>query len=525
MASWRIGNDRLIRFEPALFLLILLAHLLVLFRFEWYPTLDGPAHLYNANLIKQLLGGDRFLAQFLEFSSFPEPNWSGHAIMAALSTFLPANWVEKGLVGIIFIGTALGFRSIWKALAERAPIGSVLIFPFLCAYTLRIGFFNFSISIVALLICIAYGLRGRESTSVKRIIGLSILFGIVYFSNALTTLIAIGAIIILIGIDHYRSPKSRSKFWRTLLPVLLASFPWLLLIAFFLLRHSTEGATASLPFEQLIAMWWNGSVFTFQTGTSMVVAARVITLCLATLFILALIERLRNKGPRSIAITDGFVLIAFLSLVAFFILPDKAASGSIISIRYFLFVHLFLALWIASQRWTLWMQLLIVPFVIADLWLVRADHHFTGELNDAVIEMRSVLPNVKSGSIVLPLLYTDNWLHSNFSNYLGTERSIMVIDNYEAMTPHFPLRWKDEHRAPNSPRSFFNSNRPCIAIDSLERSMQLRFDHVLRWQIAPGIQDSCTTDLTAQLVRSYHLSYRSMSNGVELHELKNRADQ
>ncbi|MDQ3100362.1 MAG: hypothetical protein M3R08_03170 [Bacteroidota bacterium] len=40
MSSWRIGNDRIIRFEPTLFLLILLAHLLVLFRFEWYSIVN-----------------------------------------------------------------------------------------------------------------------------------------------------------------------------------------------------------------------------------------------------------------------------------------------------------------------------------------------------------------------------------------------------------------------------------------------------------------------------------------------------
>src|SRR5690606_8450913 len=63
--------DELLRFEPIVFLFLLLAHVSVLFRFEWYPSLDGPAHLYNAHLIKQLLLGNAHLAEHFTFTPFP----------------------------------------------------------------------------------------------------------------------------------------------------------------------------------------------------------------------------------------------------------------------------------------------------------------------------------------------------------------------------------------------------------------------------------------------------------------------
>ena len=507
--------DELLRFEPIVFLFLLLAHVSVLFRFEWYPSLDGPAHLYNAHLIKQLLLGNAHLAEHFTFTPFPVPNWSGHAIMVLLSFLFPPNWVEKGLVLIIFAGTAFAFRQLVIALRGSRSWGALLVFPFLCTHTFRMGFFNFSISIAVLLLVLAYWHRIRSEISIARVVKFSLLLGLLYFSNALTLLIALGSIGLWTLIGKWDGGTWK-EIRRKMIALVAASAPWLLLTVLFVLRGSEEAAVAYLPKQELWTMIVWGRPFTLQTGVSMVIAARVISVCLVLLAIVLLVYR-----SKKVAIdrkSDAFLLvIAVLALIAYVVLPDKAATGGIISVRYLLFFFLFLALWIASRpHWPLIGKLLLLPFLLADLWLAYVDHYLTWQLNEAVVEVRSALPHVRDEATVLPILYTDDWLVSNVSNYLGTERGIVVIDNYEAMTTHFPLQWRPQHRAPNDQRSFFNSNRPCIDIDRLGERTGVEFDHVLRWEHSPEITDSCTVDLDGQLNEKFQAEFRSPGGKAEL---------
>jgi hypothetical protein len=517
MPAFQALFHRLGRNEPMLFLALLLAHVSVLFRYSWYPTLDGPAHLYNAHLIKQLLLGAEHPARFFAFSGFPEPNWSGHAIMALLSLFLPTNWVEKGLVLLIFTGTAFGFRALVRALHPSAGLATLLVFPFLCTHTFRMGFFNFSLSIAVGLWTLWWWQRMKERPGVRGTGVLFLLSGLLYFSNALTALVILGALGLWIAWEQLLQPTPRPLLARRLRSLLLAALPWLVLILLFVLRgQEGKAGTSHLPAMKLWTMVREGVPFSLQPGASMIWSARIIAVSLLLFMGGLLAYRLgRQSRPQ---VNDLWLLMALLAGIGYVILPDKAATGGIISVRYLLFLYLFLALWSACQRWPGGLHLLLVPFLLADLWLVRADHHFTGELDAEVVELRMLLPHIPDNATVLPLLYSDYWMHSNLSNYLGTERGIVVVDNYEAMSPHFPLRWRSEHRPPEMEQGFLNSNRPCIDVEQLGAAMGMRFDHVLRWHHHSGITDSCSIQVDAQLGELFRRAAVSAHGRAELFE-------
>jgi hypothetical protein len=517
MISLREMQQRLLRFEPFIFLLLLAIHVSVLFRFEWYPTLDGPAHLYNAHLIAQLLQGNEFLARYLEFSSFPEPNWSGHAIMALLSTFLPANWVEKGLVLIIFTGTAFAFRGLVLSFSERRTWTSLLIFPFLASFTLRIGFFNFSLSIALFLAILVFWNRRMNSFTLGHGILLSALTGLLYFSHALTTVVCMGSLVLWTAASLLHEQAGRNRWWRQLGGSILAMLPWLILILLFIGQADDGGIVVHLPASELMHMAWGGVPFTLHWGPSMQWSARVLALVIIILSALTIWLAIRQHGLLHVPLV--WPLLAVFSLGAFLFMPDKAATGGLISLRYLLFFHLFLVIWLATRpAWPAGTQWMIAPYLLASLWLVRIDHAFTGELSADVQEIRQVLPYIRDDSAVLPLVYSDYWFHGNFSNYLGTERGILVLDNYEALSQHFPLRWKEANRPPMAERMFYNSPRPCIDIDELGRSMRMSLDHVIRWPYSDTIADSCTLDLTHQLYSQFQTSHRPPDARVELYQ-------
>src|SRR5690349_10125799 len=81
-----------------LFHAVVLLNTLPALLFRFFPTMDGPAHLYNARLIRELLGGNSALAPYVVLNDFPVPNWLGHFILAAAGAVVPAFLAEKILV-------------------------------------------------------------------------------------------------------------------------------------------------------------------------------------------------------------------------------------------------------------------------------------------------------------------------------------------------------------------------------------------------------------------------------------------
>lgn len=70
------------------FFLHALVGLLSLVKGDYFPTLDGPAHLYNSHLIQVLLFQENTVVHdFVEFNPELVPNWTGHLLLAILNTF------------------------------------------------------------------------------------------------------------------------------------------------------------------------------------------------------------------------------------------------------------------------------------------------------------------------------------------------------------------------------------------------------------------------------------------------------
>jgi hypothetical protein len=101
------------------------------------------------------------------------------------------------------------------------------------------------------------------------------------------------------------------------------------------------------------------------------------------------------------------------------------------------------------------------------------------------------------GDLVLPLKYSGNWMHDNLANYGGMNGQI-ILDNYEASAPHFPIRWK-EGMDPNPLLGNFNGYPPlCADIPNYETYTGMRIDYVLLWR--PGqLVDSCSQAIQYRL--------------------------
>jgi len=117
--------------EAVIFFIVTLLNLYPVLSNQYFPTLDGAAHLYNANIIKELiLHPEGAFANYFEFNSSPVPNWTGHFILTFFRFIFPAFLAEKCLLIIYLVGLPYAFRSLVKRLNPKNALGAYFIFPF-----------------------------------------------------------------------------------------------------------------------------------------------------------------------------------------------------------------------------------------------------------------------------------------------------------------------------------------------------------------------------------------------------------
>src|SRR5690606_19464068 len=106
--------------------------------------------------------------------------------------------------------------------------------------------------------------------------------------------------------------------------------------------------------------------------------------------------------------------------------------------------------------------------------------------------------------------------------YPGGEKPLIILDNYEASTTHFPVKWKEESFPGELLGDFTTNNRPLLEIKPYEDFSGHKVDAVVRWQHDYSISDSLTLLTDSLLAAEFVPVYSSEDKKVEVHLRKDR---
>ena len=498
-----------------LLVVLVLAHLIPIWGNAWFVTLDGPCHLYNARILRDLITGDEVMASFFKVVGDPVPYWSGQLLMAGLLTALPPALVEKVTFTVIVIGMAWSFHRLCRLLAPGTPIRtSLLVMPFLLHYAVSLGFINFSLSIPILLGCLAWCVR-RLDDRASFPVGV-LLFTLLYFTHLSSFLLGVGAgaALIVRGASMPRNTRSMELRHRAL-RVLPAMAPGLLLATIYVATHGTMSAqTDRLPFTELLLYVPQGRSWNALGLDGERLLCTLIAIPMLVLGAMAVGRTWRRPtAGRAMAWTSVGLLLMY------FALPDVVAGGSSASPRLLLFAMLFLALTIASTH--LPGPVLtgaISLIVVADLVHLRLQLSAASSLSSEVSALLEVQGAVEPGAVVHPVRYDDNWMHSNINNYLGAVRGTVMLDNFVATAPFAPVQWRND-RDPAKVLGQRNiSDAPCVRIADYGRRTGHPVRFVLTWQLQPQRTDSCANGLRHQLTTDFIRVSTSLGGRAVLYE-------
>ncbi len=521
--------------ELYFFYLVVFINLFPFISYKFFPTMDGAAHLYNSNLITELLRGNPRLNSFYEFNHIPVPNWSGHFLLALFNTFLPAWMAEKILLVFYAISFPLVFRNLIKIYSPENTLLSYLIFPFIYSALFYLGFYNFYLGIIFLLITTVYWINNMATLTLKKGILLFCLITITYFCHLFSYVLLISILSLLLLQDYVRSiinngttKNVKSKFNRQLTFLVATSFFTVLMFIKYLLIIHISGDNQKLGTAELFK--WISDVkpliaLNREEESPYTIKYFYLLLILTAIALYVKIQNIKQTtfaGRNSVRAlfytfhkSDVWIIVFGVALILFFKVPNGANAG-MMSDRLCLLFFIFYIVWIATQPLPKWLGVVsAVSLLYFNLGLLSYHIKTTRDLSNDAVEYNSVAEHIDENSVVLPINYSTHWLQGHFSNYMGIDKPLIILENYEATLDWFPVKWKNNETVDR----MRNHNSCDIGIDSKKENI----DYIVIWGREQDTTDNCVKKFKEGLQEHYDLVYESPRKVAHLYKLKKRS--
>lgn len=411
--------------------------------------MDGPAHLYNSNVLGQLFVGEPEWSRFFSINSFILPNWTGHFILALFNLFLPAWLAEKMLLIFYIAGIAFSFRLLVSVLNPEWKGMSILIFPFAYSFLFYLGFYNFSLSFIFLFFTLYFWIKAYANGSFFVYFKTFVFLLLTYYSAILTFFFAglcLGLFTLALSFETYRLNENKrdtvKQAGKSLFYLLLISLPLLVLAILFVTSVQFFPATDRLITYELLKWLVDVRCLIVYNYDGDRWVTQFFFYLLLIIAAISVFLRSKRQSGRFFQLSDVLLVPFFLALGLFFMVPTSAGAG-MMSDRYCLLVFIFFALWASSLKIPQNAGRVFMGVVVLLHLGLLLKHHNSGiqGLNKHAVQINDASVYIQENSIVLPVNMSESWLEPHFSNYLGVDKPMVILENYEASVGWFPLKW------------------------------------------------------------------------------------
>jgi hypothetical protein len=452
-----LGN----KLEFCLFYLCLLFNIWVIICQPFFPSYDGPAHLYYSRVIDQMVSGNSFLPQYFAFNKIPVPNLADHYLLALFGIFFSSSTSEKLLLLLYFAGLPLCFRYLISYFNPQGKALSILIFPLTHCILFYLGAYNFCLSFTFLLASIIYYIRKSPNpekvyTPLHYLIFVSLTL-LCYFSNGIAFLLlglttSIYEICLLLPYftdKAKQKPPARILYLRYVL-FTIAWLPGLVCMYFFNKYIHIPSESTDITFSEHFK-WLYDLRPLFIYAKNELTFSRTILVFVVLLFLMAMRYRFKTRTTFRFIFTDTFMLICLISLACFFLIPDGASVGGMCN-RFCYYFFFFLILWIALQKTTFKYLNIFSFLIVITHFLFFFTYHYPAikQMAQDATEIQEASEVIKPNSIVLPISVNANWVEQNFCFYLGLDKPMFISKWYEPDQGWFALK--------------FNPKKPSIGV-------------------------------------------------------------
>ena len=182
-------------------------HLIPIWICHYFPTQDGPSHLYNAQIIREYWNSSYQFQEFYDIQWSPLPNWITHFLLASLLLIFPPILAEKVFLSLYVICFPTAVIYFLNSIEMGKRTVYLMVFPFIYNYLFLMGFYSFALSVPFYFLALGYWWRHKDNLSVKTIILLNLILVVTYFSHLISYGLALISLGLLIILYYYKRPS------------------------------------------------------------------------------------------------------------------------------------------------------------------------------------------------------------------------------------------------------------------------------------------------------------------------------
>lgn len=467
--------------ERWLFAGMVLLLLVPLWSVAYLPTTDGPSHVYNAWVLRHLgnVADHPLLHEHYEVDWRPIPNWLSHATLALLMFPFGPRIAEKVLLSGYVILFAAAARYLVASVDPNRRWLAWLALPFVYNQLLQMGFYNFVFSLAFYLLALGTWWRHRSSPGLGLALKLNLLLLLCWFSHIVSLMLALASIGILWLITL------RSHSWKRHLLHVAILAPQVLLPLWFIRDQAKGPVPASWDVEFLWTYLLRLRVLHSVTREQIWIGTALALLFLVLLAVTLWGRHREGQLFPDLRENDGFLLLSLLAAVLYFVSPEGMSGGTLLKNRLSLYPYLLLIPWLAP-RGNAWRVATVATVAVLTAFQVGVLTRWYGLVQPEIREVLAAAEPIAPDSRVLPLIFKRNaaaggpGVLSHVLDYAAAEKGWVDWGNYEAMTGHFPVRFRPE--AGQSDIFGLEAHPGQLNL----RAYKGRTDYVFTWKMPPG---------------------------------------
>ena len=446
---WSIMRQRLVTLWASALVLVVVG--VILFA-PLCVTLDGYSHVYHSRVLLSLFAGDAPAREAFAYQSPLIPNWLTALSLAALETFLPANWALSLLMIAAFLAALHGLVHAARAASGgelRSAEACLILVPFAASGFLTMGFFGYVVSMALSFHVLAAVLGPRLGESWSKQAFLAGLLVLAYWFHPFPILISLLFVPARLAVDFVHGPRPALGHAARCLA------PWVpaVVLALWFSMELNPGEQLEAHEVSRVAM---DRMVLLSRPTFFAELAPTFTATTPYLLLIGALAALVFSQPLRRSTLTLLLLFAGL-LCAYVLSPENAGDAARISIRLLFWAVLFLALAALAGGMRNVRILALCGLLSTACVLVFSMEYVivAVRLAPAMDELAAAVRGAPGGSTALFLGYEQNpgcldWglversaPQRHWGMLPAAEAGLIVLNDYQPTTTHFPLRYRD----------------------------------------------------------------------------------
>lgn len=540
--------------ERLLFLTLLIVHLVPIWTFHYFVTLDGPAHVDNAAALRNYLQSEQtVLQEYYTLNLRLVPNWFTNVALAALMGIVSPITSEKIVISAYILLLPLSIRYALAGISEQAVSFSVLSFPVIYNCIFHYGFYNFLFSTVMFFFVLGYWLRYRVCLRPRNVLTLSSLILLLYFchgTSLLLLMLTLGILALSVSIHAktigFEDVWSVLNGWRIFqnriwIPLIIGFVPACVLLSRFVFQQGSppiwprysDWRFWAWPFYGITAITNDPAHLLISTGVSF-------------LFAVLFVYVLRHKTTQGESSIRRGLLIAVATAGGLYVVsPYTVAGGTIVNPRFMLFTVLLAILFFGmheiSERVRFRVGIASAALAVAQLGFNMPVY---AQINRDATEYMSAVGAIETNTTLAALCFAVEGCgprmghghlriapFNQISGYVSAQRQAVNLFIVDPRTNYFPIQYRkgvdslpylrySEVRDKGESKRVYGRK-----LADYDRETGSHIDYVLLWQVVDGQRaGDDVTDLFRWLSTNYDLVFTSATGRLDVYRRKEEAN-